>query len=50
MVCHMSLYKLGNKLFFVQGTNGEEEDEVVGEWRGRRSDIFDIREGGDTIR
>ena len=40
----MSLYK-----FVVQGGNGEEEDEV-GEWRGRRSDILDIREGGDTIR
>jgi len=37
--------------FFVneQGATGEEEDEV-GEWRGRRSDILDIREGGDTIR
>ena len=37
--------------FFLneQGGNVEGEDEV-GEWRGRRSDILDIREGGDTIR
>ena len=36
-------------IFLAQGGNGDEQDEV-GEWRGRRSDILDIREGGDTIR
>ena len=50
-MCRVSIpiIKLGEKSFLAQGGNGEEEDEV-GEWRGRRSDILDIREGGDTIR
>jgi len=39
--------------FFVneQGGGDVAEDlDEVGEWRGRRSDILDVREGGDTIR
>ena len=39
------------KILVFQGGGdvGEDLDEV-GEWRGRRSDILDVREGGDTIR
>ena len=39
------------KILVFQGGGDVAEDlDEVGEWRGRRSDILDVREGGDTIR
>ena len=39
------------KILVFQGSGDVAEDlDEVGEWRGRRSDILDVREGGDTIR
>ena len=39
------------QILVLQGGGDVTEDlDEVGEWRGRRSDILDVREGGDTIR
>ena len=39
------------KILVFQGGGDVREDlDEVGEWRRRRSDILDVREGGDTIR
>ena len=42
-------YKMAAQVLQGGGDVTEDLDEV-GEWRGRRSDILDVREGGDTIR
>ena len=37
--------------FFLKEQGGDSSSGVVeGDWRGRRGDITDTREGGDTIR
>ena len=44
-------YKMAAQILVLQGGGDVTEDlDEVGEWRGRRSDILDVREGGDTIR
>ena len=44
-------HKIAAQILVFQGGGDVAEDlDEVGEWRGRRSDILDVREGGDTIR
>ena len=49
-VVHNHLQDGSSDLGLQGGGDIAEDLDEVGEWRGRKSDILDVREGGDTIR